>query len=115
MKFRNHKTKKVSWKNIFLSPIYFENEVIEEVSGIAYDITDSKLSEIALIQSEEEFRDIFESFQDVYFRCSFDGDIIMLSPSIRELLGYEAKELLGKDITNYYLYSKKSRARRPLR
>ena len=109
VKFRNPKTKKVSWKNILLSPIYLEGKVIKEVSGIAYDITDSKISQIALTQSEQEFRQIFESFQDVYFRCSFDGEIIMLSPSVKELLGYEAKELLGKDITNYYLYSKKSR------
>jgi len=109
LKFINHKTKKVSWKNIILNPIHIEDNVIEEVSGIAYDITDKKLSEIALIKSEEQFRDIFESFQDVYFRCSFDGEIIMLSPSVRELLGYAADELIGKDITNYYLYSKKSK------
>jgi PAS domain S-box-containing protein len=109
LKFINHKTKKVSWKNIILNPIFLEDNVIEEVSGIAYDITDKKLSEIALTKSEEQFRDIFESFQDVYFRCSFDGEITMLSPSVKEFLGYEADELIGKDITNYYLYSKKSK------
>ncbi len=109
LKFINYKTKKVSWKNIILNPIFLEDNVIEEVSGMAYDITDKKLSEIALRKSEEEFRDIFESFQDVYFRCSFDGEITMLSPSVKEFLGYEAEELIGKDITNYYLYSKKSK------
>ncbi len=109
LKFINHKTKKISWKNIILNPIFLEDNVIEEVSGIAYDITDKKLSEIALTKSEEQFRDIFESFQDVYFRCSFDGEITMLSPSVKEFLGYEADELIGKDITNYYLYSKKSK------
>jgi PAS domain S-box-containing protein len=109
LKFKSYQSNQDSWKNIFLSPIFLEDQVIEEVSGIAYDITDNKLSEIALKRSEEEFRDIFDSFQDVYFRCSFDGELIMLSPSIKELLGYEAKDLTGKDITNYYLYSKKSR------
>jgi PAS domain S-box-containing protein len=109
LKFNNHKTNKISWKNIILNPIFLEDNVIEEVSGMAYDITDKKLSEIALTKSEEQFRDIFESFQDVYFRCSFDGVITMLSPSVKEFLGYEAEELIGKDITNYYLYSKKSK------
>jgi PAS domain S-box-containing protein len=109
LKFINQKTKKISWKNIILNPIFLEDNVIEEVSGMAYDITDKKLSEIALKKSEEQFRDIFESFQDVYFRCSFDGEITMLSPSVKEFLGYEAEELIGKDITNYYLYSKKSK------
>jgi PAS domain S-box-containing protein len=109
LKFKNATTDKVSWKSIVLSPIYLEEKLIEEVSGIAYDITNSKMSELALTQSEEIFRDIFESFQDVYFRCSFDGEIIMLSPSVKDLLGYKDNELIGKDITNYYLYSKKSK------
>lgn len=109
LKFRNKVTREDSWKTIFLSPIFLGDKHIEEVSGIAHDITDNKVAEIALKQSEEEFRDIFDSFQDVYFRCSFDGEIIMLSPSVKELLGYQADELTGKDITNYYLYSKKSK------
>ena len=108
-KFIEHKTRIESWKNIVISPIYLEDGSIEEVSGIAHDITTNKLSEYALKESEEKFRDIFESFQDVYFRCGFNGEIIMLSPSVKDLLGYDAKSLVGKDITNYYLYNKKSK------
>nr|WKN36769.1 PAS domain S-box protein [Tunicatimonas sp. TK19036] len=97
------------WKSVYLNPIYREDGSIREVSGIAHDITQRRKSEIALLESEEKFRTIFESFQDIYFRCRLDGTIIMISPSIRELTAYETYEVLGKDITNYYLYDKKTK------
>ena len=106
--FTNLKTRGISWKNIVLNPILLKSGQIDEVSGIAYDITENKNAEFALAKSEEKFRDIFESFQDIYFRCDFKGNIIMLSPSVKDLLGYDPVHLLGRDITNYYLYSKKS-------
>jgi PAS domain S-box-containing protein len=97
------------WKSVYLNPIYREDGSIREVSGIAHDITQRKKSEIALLESEEKFRTIFESFQDIYFRCRLDGTITMISPSVFELTGYETYEVLGKDITNYYLYDKKTK------
>lgn len=93
------------WKEIYLNPIYTGINKIEEVSGIAHDVTQKKRSEIALLKSEEKFRNIFESFQDLYFRCNLKGDIIMVSPSVQELTGYKAHEVLGKHIDDYYLYN----------
>ncbi len=108
-KFINIRTRKECWKSIVLSPIYSNSNSIREISGIAYDITISKSAQLALSESEEKFRNIFESFQDIYFRCDFKGKIILLSPSIKETLGYEPEELIGKDINNFYLYSKQAR------
>ncbi|MGK7393452.1 MAG: PAS domain S-box protein [Candidatus Cyclobacteriaceae bacterium M3_2C_046] len=97
------------WREIFLNPIYSGNGTIDEVSGIAHDITEKKLSEIALQESEEKFRNIFESFQDIYFRCDLNGEIKVISPSLEELVGYDPKKVLGKNITDYYLYSSKTK------
>jgi PAS domain S-box-containing protein len=108
-KFTNISRYITVWKDIVIHPIISENGDIEEVSCIAHDITEKKGSELALRESEEKFRDIFESFQDMYFRCDFRGNILMLSPSIKEILGYEPKDLLGKNIADYYLYSKKTK------
>ena len=41
----------ISWKQIFLNPIYNSTGHIEEVSGIAHDITENKLSELAVKES----------------------------------------------------------------
>ncbi len=95
----------IIWKEIHLNPIYIRSNKITEVSGIAQDITPKKHSELALLKSEEKFRNIFESFQDLYFRCNLHGSILMVSPSILDLLGYQAFEVLGKHIDDYYLYN----------
>lgn len=91
------------WREIYLNPIYNKVNKIVEVSGVAHDITQKKVTEIGLAESEEKFRNIFESFQDVYFRIDLDGIITMISPSIYELIGEKQIEVLGKPITNYLL------------
>ncbi len=90
------------WKEIFLNPIYEENGKIQEVFGIAHDITENKLADLALKENEEKFRNIFESFQDIYFRCDKKGTIIMVSPSVKELLGFDEKFVVGNNIVTFY-------------
>lgn len=90
------------WKEIYLNPIYKEDGTIQEVSGIAHDITEKKFSDIALQESEEKFRNIFESSQDIYFRCDKKGTITVVSPSVKELLGYDTEYVLGNNIINLY-------------
>jgi hypothetical protein len=97
------------WYRIFINPIYREDGSIREVAGIAHNISKRKKSEKALYESEAKFRNIFESFQDIYFRCRVDGTITMVSPSVKELAGYETYEVLGNDIKNYYLYGKRTK------
>ena len=99
---KNKNNKQEIWKEIFLNPIYQEDGTIQEVSGIAHDITEKKLSDMALKENEEKFRNIFESFQDIYFRCDKKGTITMVSPSVKELLGYNEDFVLGNNIVNFY-------------
>ncbi|UII23551.1 PAS domain-containing sensor histidine kinase [Fulvivirga ligni] len=99
---------KYSWKEVFLTPIYDTLGEITGISGLAHDITDKMQSKIDLIISEEKFRNIFESFQDLYFRFDFDGKLIMLSPSVVDIIGYTEEEILGMDIIDYYRSNRKT-------
>lgn len=92
-----------NWRDIFLNPIYMPDGSIDEVSVLANDITEKKDNERSLMESEEKFRNIFESFQDIYFRCDINGIISMVSPSAQEVLGFKSKELLGQNIADYFL------------
>ena len=92
-----------NWRDIFLNPIYMPDGTIDEVSVLANDITEKKDNEQSLMESEEKFRNIFESFQDIYFRCDINGIISMVSPSAQEVLGFTSKELLGQNIGDYFL------------
>ncbi|PRY08895.1 PAS domain S-box-containing protein [Pontibacter ummariensis] len=93
---------KDTWREVYLNPIYLNDGSFEEISGIALDITDKKKSQLALAENEEKFRHIFESFQDVYYRCAMDGTIELVSPSIYQLFGYTEGEVLGLKAAQFY-------------
>ncbi len=95
------------WRETYLNPIFLPDGRIEEVSGISHDITEKKRWEIALQESEEKFRNIFESFQDIYFRTDIYGKITMVSPSGFEISGYTQEEVIGKHITVFNVNPKK--------
>jgi PAS domain S-box-containing protein len=59
------------------------------------DITELRLMEKTLRESEKKYRGIFETLQDVYFRCSYGGLFLEISPSIQKLGGYNPEELVG--------------------
>ncbi|MFT6868430.1 MAG: PAS domain S-box-containing protein [Cyclobacteriaceae bacterium] len=95
------------WRDIFVNPIFLPSGAIDEISVIANDITEKKGSETALKESEEKFRNIFESFQDIYFRCNTEGIISMISPSVKEVLGLSPKSIIGKNITDFFISKSK--------
>ncbi len=88
----------VRWREIYLNPIRLEDGSIEEVSAIAHDITEKKRSEIALIENEKQFRNIFESFQDIYYQADLKGIVTLISPSVEEILGLHPSEIIGQNI-----------------
>ncbi|MCC9165768.1 PAS domain S-box protein [Pontibacter harenae] len=91
------------WREVYLNPIYLEDGSFEEISGIALDITDKKKSQLDLAESEEKFRHIFESFQDVYYRSSVKGVVELASPSVYNLLGYTEEEITGLQTSKLYV------------
>ena len=92
---------KVVWREVFLNPIYLPNGKVKEISVIANDITEKKEAEEALIANEEKFRFIFESLQDIYFRCTLEGIVTMISPSVQEVLGLEPRDVIGTNVVSH--------------
>ncbi|WP_233507769.1 PAS domain S-box protein [Adhaeribacter pallidiroseus] len=92
------------WREVYLNPIYLEDGSFEEISGIALDITEKKLSQMALAKEEEKFRSIFESFQDLYYRTDEENKVVLMSPSVTEMLGYQVHEVIGIPATSFYAY-----------
>ena len=90
------------WLSVTLDPIYLPDGSFEEIAAQAQDITTSKNAQLTLAAQEEKFRSIFESFQDVYYRIDLEGRFTILSPSVREVLGYDPAEVLGQPASDYY-------------
>ncbi|WP_428659352.1 PAS domain S-box protein [Runella sp.] len=91
------------WLEFSLNPIQPKEGIIEEVSGVARDITPRKLAELSMQQSEEKFRGIFVNLQDIYVRTDRSGKITMISPSVLKRTGYTVEQAMGTNITDYFV------------
>ncbi len=60
------------------------------------DITERKRAEEAMRASEEKYRELVVNISDVVFEIDARGSFTYGSPVVRDLLGYEAEELIGK-------------------
>jgi len=80
------------------------------IYGSCRDISEKKLAEKALIESEKKYRSIFENIQDVYYQIDNNGNISIISPSINKLSGYTSQELIGNPSTLFYYYPEERNA-----
>lgn len=62
------------------------------------DITERKIVEDAQRESEEKLKGIIENVQEVIFRLSPRGNILYVSPNVKDLYGYEPEDLIGKHL-----------------
>jgi two-component system, cell cycle sensor histidine kinase and response regulator CckA len=62
------------------------------------DITQLKELNIALSESEEKYRRIIDNSRDLIFEVNLAGDLIYVSPSVIDLLGYDQSQLIGSSI-----------------
>jgi PAS domain S-box-containing protein len=90
----------------------WNNDSIIGYIGTITDITEHKLAEEAIAESERKYRTIFENVQDLYYETAIDGTIIEVSPSIEFLSKgqYRRNDLIGKSIYNFYSDAKERAA-----
>ena len=92
------------WVILTGNPIKYEDKPTAVIS--VTDITERKIIEAALMESEIKYRRIFESFEDLYYQTDEKGIIRVLSPSLYRLTGWSPDELIGKPVTNVYVSPK---------
>ncbi len=70
---------------------------------IFQDITERKKSELALKESEEQLKDIFNNLQDAFLQTDSNGLFTFISPSALNMYGYSsADELIGQPAEKLY-------------
>ncbi len=61
-------------------------------------------------KSEQDYRNILENIQDVYYRSDAEGNLVLASPSLAKLLGYSiVSDLYGKSIAETLYYNPEER------
>lgn len=99
-------TDKEQWHSISLNPVRMQSgdgEIIQEIAGVTQNITQRKKMELHIADSEELFRNIFETLQDVYFRTDLKGNFTLISPSVKDMLGEKQTDIIDKHVTEYYI------------
>ncbi|MDI7743570.1 sensor domain-containing diguanylate cyclase [Lysinibacillus fusiformis] len=81
--------------NLKLVPLILEDNVIG-LFGILKDITEMKKTIEHLEESEKRFRIIAENAHDLITLVNKKGEITYVSPSYKNILGYDHKEYVGK-------------------
>jgi PAS domain S-box-containing protein len=66
------------------------------VQGVMFDITEAKQAEEALRRSEQRFRDLFETAQDVVFTLGIDATLTSLNPAFEAVTGWSRDEWIGQ-------------------
>lgn len=84
-----------SYKEIFVSPIFDENNKVTHVMEYVQDITERKKAEEQIEESEKKYRSLIEQSRDAIFILSPEGRHIEVNRQAEKLLKYTREELIG--------------------
>lgn len=103
----------IFWLDLSFHPAYDKNSNIVGVSFSIFDISERKLAEEALKESEEKYRMLVEQAADSIFIGNPKGNFIRVNSRCCELTGYSKDELLALNLRN--LFTEEEIKRNPLR
>jgi len=90
------------WGSITAKVQYDEYGEIKWIDGVIEDITERKLAEDALFESEERLRSFFNSMTDFMYVLTNNGIIVQVNPAVIRRLGYSEDELIGSSIAEFF-------------
>ncbi len=96
---------KERWITFTSTLIEYKGEIA--ALGTAFDITDRKIAEERLKESEERFRNIYESLTIGVYRTTPDGRLLMANPAFLSMLGYDSLEEAQSKIVLEDAYAEK--------
>ena len=82
-------------------PIFDEEGRFAGYHGYDHDITDRKRAEEALQKSERHYRALSDALHDLVWEVDAKGTFTSISPRVKETLGYEPEEVLGRRVSEF--------------
>ncbi len=101
-----HAIEKPSGKRTYLrvnaAPVRSGTGELTHIVCMVLDVSEQRLAEEALRQSEEGYRRLFEQSRDAIYLIAADGRITNLNSAATELFGYTREELLSMSVQSLY-------------
>lgn len=54
-----------------------------------------------LRESEQKYRRLFENLYDIFFQADLEGNLILVSPSAEQILGYTPEDVVGRNLKEF--------------
>jgi PAS domain S-box-containing protein len=89
------------WLHFTASPIKDDSGIIIGAIETLEDVTERRVVEEALIESEQSYRTLFESAYDAIWVHDMDGVILTANEALSVLCGYPLDELIGMDVKQF--------------
>lgn len=97
-----HKNGNQLWVNLTISPIINDKGEVIGLSSIGEDITQRKITELALIQNEEMFRNVWENSADGMRLVDEEAKIKLVNRSFSNLVQMPYERLIGQNYNICY-------------
>ncbi|HEY9853270.1 MAG TPA: AAA family ATPase [Leptolyngbyaceae cyanobacterium] len=69
--------------------------------GLVIDITERKLAEEAVKESESKYRSLVETSQDMIFSVDAEGKYSFVNSAVKQIFGYEPHEMIGRKFGDF--------------
>ena len=86
-----HKSGATVWSNTVVAPVF--DGRLDFLVAMATDITERKLVEAELDESQDRYRDLFENTREMIQSVAPDGSINYVNDAWKETLGYDDEDI----------------------
>jgi len=93
------------WMSLSAFPLISTNGEVSGVIEYVKDITNQKKIELSLKESEERYRNLFESSPEAILCVNNKGFVTSVNPAFEKIHGYDKEDIIGRHFTKLKLLS----------